>query len=201
MNEQTTETGKKTWKNYYWYYYKWHIFIALALVVTIVICTAQCMAKVDPDCYVLFYADKYYADEILTEVTDEIAKYATDVNGDGKISIMPVNCTFAERNTERRNLARQQAILQMTTDNTSFWVLDASGVSLYYENEGIDIFAVDDSFNCYDNHAVRAKNLEGFKKIESYEGREFYVFARKGKDKTSPNKIATDILEKIEQAK
>ncbi len=110
MKNTSNETGKKTWKNYYWFYYKWHMLAALVLALTIVICTAQCVMKVDPDYYVLFYARNYYTDEALQEVTDELQKYSEDLNGDGKVKVMAVNCTFSDNDTQRINTVRQQAL-------------------------------------------------------------------------------------------
>lgn len=200
MKDTPNETGKKTWKNYYWFYYKWHMLAALVLALTIVICTAQCVMKVDPDYYVLFYAQNYYTDEALQEVTDELQKYSEDLNGDGKVKVMAVNCTFSNNDTQRINTVRQQALLQMTTDNTCFWVMDKSGVELYYNNDDIDIFAKPTGFSQYDSHAENAECLKGFdimKKLN--DDSEFYVFCRKTKTGTEPNKIAADVLQKIKK--
>lgn len=200
MKDAPNETGKKTWKNYYWFYYKWHMLAALVLALTIVICTAQCVMKVDPDYYVLFYAQNYYTDEALQEVTDELQKYSEDLNGDGKVKVMAVNCTFSNNDTQRINTVRQQALLQMTTDNTCFWVMDISGVELYYNNDDIDIFAKPTGFSQYDSHAENAECLKGFdimKKLN--DDSEFYVFCRKSKTGTEPNKIAADVLQKIKK--
>ena len=200
MKDAPNETGKKTWKNYYWFYYKWHMLAALVLALTIVICTAQCVMKVDPDYYVLFYARNYYTDEALQEVTDELQKYSEDLNGDGKVKVMAVNCTFSNNDTQRINTVRQQALLQMTTDNTCFWVMDKSGVELYYNNDDIDIFAKPTGFSQYDSHAENAECLKGFdimKKLN--DDSEFYVFCRKSKTGTEPNKIAADVLQKIKK--
>ncbi len=200
MKDAPNETGKKTWKNYYWFYYKWHMLAALVLALTIVICTAQCVMKVDPDYYVLFYAQNYYTDEALQEVTDELQKYSEDLNGDGKVKVMAVNCTFSNNDTQRINTVRQQALLQMTTDNTCFWVMDKSGVELYYNNDDIDIFAKPTGFSQYDSHAENAECLKGFdimKKLN--DDSEFYVFCRKSKTGTEPNKIAADVLQKIKK--
>ena len=200
MKDTPNETGKKTWKNYYWFYYKWHMLAALVLALTIVICTAQCVMKVDPDYYVLFYAQNYYTDEALQEVTDELQKYSEDLNGDGKVKVMAVNCTFSDNDTQRINTVRQQALLQMTTDNTCFWVMDKSGVELYYNNDDIDIFAKPTGFSQYDSHAENAECLKGFdimKKLN--DDSEFYVFCRKSKTGTEPNKIAADVLQKIKK--
>ncbi len=200
MKDTPNETGKKTWKNYYWFYYKWHMLAALVLVLTIVICTAQCVMKVDPDYYVLFYARNYYTDEALQEVTDELQKYSEDLNGDGKVKVMAVNCTFSDNDTQRINTVRQQALLQMTTDNTCFWVMDKSGVELYYNNDDIDIFAKPTGFSQYDSHAENADRFKGFDIMKKLNGdSEFYVFCRKSKTGTEPNKIAADVLQKIKK--
>lgn len=196
MGEKQQAAGKKTWKNYYWFYYKWHMLAAIVLIATIVICTAQCAMKVDPDYYVLFYCDTYYDDQALAEVTAELEKYSTDINGDGKVKVVAVNCTYSPSDTQLMNQARQQAILQMTTDNTDFWVLNKSGAELYYETEKIDIFATYEPFDEYDSHATAAKNLKAFEKIDTFGENDFYVFCRKEKGSATPKETTAEILEK-----
>ena len=62
--------GTKDWKNYYWYYYKWHMLGGLFLALVIAICTTQCAMKDEPDSYVVFYSDIYVMDQVLDEITD-----------------------------------------------------------------------------------------------------------------------------------
>lgn len=189
--------GTKDWKNYYWFYYKWHILGALFLAATIIICTAQCAMKVEPDYYVLFYSDTYIMDQVLDEVTDKLSKTSEDVNGDGKVHVQAINCSFSPVDSMSKTAAHQRAVLQMQETDACIWVLDDAGVETYYSAENIDLFAQLDSFAEHDKHAANAEELKGFDILADAAGkdRDFYVFCRKDKNgKTS--EIGEKVLNK-----
>ncbi len=191
--------GTRDWKNYYWYYYKWHILGSLALILIIAICTAQCMMKVNPDYYVLFYSDTYISDQALAEVTDSLEEISDDLNGDGKVKVQAINCSFTEDdNPNIRLSAHQQATMQMQTTDACIWVLDEQGVDLYYHNQDIDLFAEHSAFNENDKHSINAKKLDSFKLLDkAAKGRiEFQVFLRKDANgKTS--EVGKEIIDKL----
>ncbi len=188
--------GTKDWKNYYWFYYKWHILGAILLVATIVICTAQCATKVNPDYYILFYSDTYITDQFLDTVTDEIAEFSDDLNGDGEVKVQAVNCSYSPSDMNLRSVALQKAILQMQNTDSCIWVLDDKGVDAYYESEEIDLFAEHECLNEFENHAINAKELKGFSTLSKNAGdMDFYVFCRKdAQGKIS--KVGSDIIYK-----
>lgn len=187
--------GTKDWKNYYWYYYKWHILGILALIIVIVTCTVQCASRVKPDYYVLFFSDTYITDQALEEVTDSLEKSSKDLNGDGKIKVQAVNCSYTEGdNITVRDAAYNQATLQMQSTDACIWVLDKKGVELYYQSDEIDLFTTHSAFDEYDNHSVNAKKLKSFKILyeaaQASGGKDFYVFLRKG------SKIGKEVIDK-----
>ncbi len=176
--------GTKDWKNYYWFYYKWHMLGALFLAVTIIICTAQCASRVNPDYYVLFYSDHYIMEQVLDEVTSELTQFSEDTNGDGKVKVQAVNCSYSSKDAMSKTSAHQKAVLQMQETDACIWVLDDSGVETYYSAENIDLFAQLDLFNEHDKHAINAKALKGFDILSDAAGEDlnFYVFCRKDRD-------------------
>lgn len=175
--------GKKTWKNYYWFYYKWHIFFALFFGIGIAICITQCATKVKPDSYILFNSNIFISDQQLNETADNVEKYIVDINGDDKVELIAINCTYPKGNQTRMAQVNQLAVLQMQSEDTNIWIVDEKGIELYLQNPDIDIFATYDSFDLYDNKAISISKIESLKWLnDNSEGNKYYLIARKGKD-------------------
>ena len=190
--------GTKDWKNYYWFYYKWHMLAALFLAVTIFICTAQCAMRVEPDYYVLFYSDGYIMDTILDEITTELCEFSEDTNGDGKVKVQAINCSYSSKDSMSKTTAHQKAVLQMQETGACIWVLDDSGVETYHSAENVNLFAKLRVFNQLDNHAIKVNELKCFDILGEAAGKDhdYYVFCRKDKDgKTA--EIGEKVINKI----
>ncbi len=182
-DKTTTNSGKKTWKNYYWFYYKWHIFFVLFFGIAIAICTVQCANKVNPDCYVLFNSNIFISDQQLDETADELEKFISDLNGDGEVAITPINCTYPKGNQTRIAQVNQLAVLQLQNPDTHIWIVDKKGIELYLNNPDIDIFAEYKSFDNYNNKALSVELIEPLKWLNNNtENNEYFLLARKESD-------------------
>lgn len=196
-NKSHEVTGKKTLKNYYWFYYKWHIFFTLFFGIAIAICITQCATKIDPDCYILFNSNLFISDQQLNETADDLEKYIDDINGDDKIEIVAVNCTYPKGNQTRMAQVNQLAVLQMQSEDTHIWVVDKKGIELYLQNTDIDIFAQYDKFNLFDNKAISVSESKSLNWLnDNNEGNEYYILARKGADGNITS-VAKQFIENI----
>ena len=182
-NNTPVETGKKTWKNYYWFYYKWHIFFTLFFGIAIAICITQCATKVDPDCYILFNSNIFISDQQLNETADDLEQYIDDINGDEKVELIAINCTYPKGNQTRMTQVNQLAVLQMQSEDTHIWIVDKKGIELYLQNPDIDIFATYDNFDLFDKRAVTVSKIKSLNWLnDNSEGNEYYLLARKDKE-------------------
>ena len=182
-NNTPVETGKKTWKNYYWFYYKWHIFFTLFFGIAIAICVTQCATKVDPDCYILFNSNIFMSDQQLNETADDLEQYIDDINGDEKVELIAINCTYPKGNQTRMTQVNQLAVLQMQSEDTHIWIVDKKGIELYLQNPDIDIFATYDNFDLFDKRAVTVSKIKSLNWLnDNSEGNEYYLLARKDKE-------------------
>ncbi len=182
-NNTPVETGKKTWKNYYWFYYKWHIFFTLFFGIAIAICITQCATKVDPDCYILFNSNIFISDQQLNEAADNLEQYIDDINGDEKVELIAINCTYPKGNQTRMTQVNQLAVLQMQSEDTHIWIVDKKGIELYLQNPDIDIFATYDTFDSFDNRAISVSKIKSLNWLnDNSEGNEYYLLARKDKE-------------------
>lgn len=197
-NDREHYEGKKTWKNYYWFYYKWHMLGALFLIIAIVICTAQCVSRITPDYYVMYYSNVYISDDCLQKISNELEKVSPDFNGDGKVHVQAINCTYPGEDSGIRQSARQQAMLQMQNNDACIWVLDNAGIELYADSDEVDLFAKDKRFSEHGGRAVNTKQISAFKAID--DEHDFYVFCRKdtksGEIFSSADKVISALLKK-----
>jgi len=195
--EKPQVEGKKTWSNYYWFYYKPHIIFGLIFSLMIIVCTAQCASQVKPDCYVVFSTDSYIPDNILTLMTDEMEELIEDQNGDGEIKIQPINCTFNDFDTNGKNTARQQAMLQVQSKEVVLWFLDETALNIYYNSEDLDIYGTNPAFTEYDNHAIKIADTSLQKTLDEFElHEEIFIFCRKN-EKGECNELGEKIALKL----
>ena len=184
--------GTKDWKNYYWFYYKWHILGGLFLAVVIAICTAQCATKANPDTYVIFYSDIYVMDQALEEITDELSQYGKDTNGDEKVEIQAINCTYSLAQPETKGPANQRAIMQMHSTDAPIWIMDEAGVKTFVEESDMDLFVKLDG-EPYFLEASKITASEALSHLVEESGREYYIYFRNTEDKEA-SEMAMDMM-------
>lgn len=197
MKDKETYGIKKTWLNYYWYYYKWHIFFILFFGIGIVLCAVQCATKINPDSYVLFYSNSFSSDQQLNEIAEKMEQYIVDINDDGETLITAINCTYPQGNSTRKSRVSQQALLQIQNADTHIWVLDENGIETYLLNDNIDIFGTHPSFDGYNKMAISADKIPALKDLTN-SGKKYYLLCRKnenGKLTEQAEKILENLIE------
>lgn len=113
--------GFKATVENFWYHYKFHTIVCLLLVITLAVSIAQCSTKTEYD-YKIVVATKSMplTTTQLTALKNELTPYGTDLNGDGQVNILLVDCTMDSNPADyQNNLAKQQklqAILMSDTD-------------------------------------------------------------------------------------
>ena len=71
----------------FWYYYKKHTLIALAVLLVAGYLTAQQLNTPEPDYHIGLISTTPRSDEQLTALTDGFAALGTDLNGDGQVLV------------------------------------------------------------------------------------------------------------------
>lgn len=127
---------KNKLKNF-WYYYKWHTIIALLCAFTIAVSVAQCALKTKYDySLVLVLNDRAVTDKQASLLADGLKSFGEDVNGDGKINVFIMNCSYDENSADKNNVLAIKQKLQMSamgsaecilyiTDDASFEFCDS----------------------------------------------------------------------------
>lgn len=75
--------GVKSFFSNIWYHYKWHILIGLMMLVAVVVATAQCVAKDEPDVTILFIGNADIGED-RNAIMADFGHVVRDVDGDGQ---------------------------------------------------------------------------------------------------------------------
>ncbi len=84
-------TGEKI-KNFF-HYYKFYFLAFIIIFVVLFFLIKQCNDKIDYDYSILINATEYISDDTCKQIEETIKKYCKDVNGDGEIHILILNCS------------------------------------------------------------------------------------------------------------
>lgn len=89
------KTPKEKWDNF-WFQYKWYVVAITAITVVIAILTVQCATRTRYDIEVVFFSYTAVLDEQTEKIADYIEKYTNDLNGDGEVNVLVLNCSFTD---------------------------------------------------------------------------------------------------------
>jgi len=91
-----SETTFKQKLENFWYYYKFHTFVALFLAAVLVFGTVQFFTRKIPDYKVIMYLNEYESVRLADAVESAFEKYAAELAGGAKKIVSVSNCSFRE---------------------------------------------------------------------------------------------------------
>lgn len=95
----------------FWYYNKIKILAALFVIVLFTVCIAQCAQAVNYDYKIVVYLkNTALNDGQLQSVRDYFAKFGQDLNGDGKVNVGTINCTYYSEGDRNMALSVKQKL-------------------------------------------------------------------------------------------
>ena len=133
----------------FWYHYKYYAIACSVIVVTLVVSIAQCSNKTDYDYTVVLATDTVeMTSPQIDTLTSELKKYGKDLNGDGEINFLLVDCTSSKGLSDHQTyIAKQQKlqtalmsntdVMLFITDEERFEWIDNLGNSNFIENTGL----------------------------------------------------------------
>ncbi len=89
------KTPKEKWDNF-WFQYKWYVVAITAITIVISILTVQCATRTRYDIEVVFFSYTAVLDDQTEKIADYIEKYTNDLNGDGEVNVLVLNCSFTD---------------------------------------------------------------------------------------------------------
>lgn len=84
--EEEVRTKRGKWDNF-WYYHKWHVVIGIVVAAVVIGSVVSSLKTVRPDYSVGLISATAYPSDVTDQLGDEIAKYGTDLNHDGKVTV------------------------------------------------------------------------------------------------------------------
>jgi hypothetical protein len=114
----------------FWYHYKFHTLVFLVVFVTLFVSVAQCAAKTDYD-YKIIVATRSMtlSTPQLEAITTELKQYGEDLNGNGSVDILLIDCTMDNSQSDYQTaLGKQQRLqtLLMADAETMLFLVDES---------------------------------------------------------------------------
>jgi hypothetical protein len=188
-----SEQFKKKWENY-WYYYKWHTFAGIFVLIIMLVTITQCASNVQPDITVMLVSK---TSPILTTTTDSIqndlAQYVTDLNKDGKKTVNFISIDFSSTDPTMLEAEQTKFMGELQTTDSFIFLIDASAYS-EYSKQGIFAKVKDIIPNAptVDDYRIPVSNLAAFKN-KSYDAylKNYYFVIRQYNgtflDKTANN--------------
>ncbi len=105
----------------FWYHYKFHTIVVLVIVITLAVSITQCSTKTDYDYKIIIAENKVQLTSMQLDLMQkELAKYGEDLNGDGAVNVLLVDCTMGNSSTTQQEyMAKQQRLQTMIMSDTS----------------------------------------------------------------------------------
>lgn len=97
----------------FWYHYKYHTIVFLIVISTLAVSITQCATKTDYD-YKIVVATRSVtlSTPQLNAITNELKGYGEDLNQDGEVNILLVDCTLDGNRSDYQTLLGKQQKLQ-----------------------------------------------------------------------------------------
>ena len=120
----------------FWFHYKTTLIVSVILFAVLTVFVVQCVQKVDSDLDIVYFS---YTTPMDSEVT-EIAKYfeaqIDDLNGDGKVKVNVINCSFNPKTVtfEYRNTMLQKVQTALSANSKAMLYITDSESIEYFNN-------------------------------------------------------------------
>lgn len=80
------QTQKSKWENF-WYYHKWHVVAGVFILLLILFTVYDFQSREKPDYEIGLITQESYHTDVTDALEAQLAKYGTDLNGDGKVTV------------------------------------------------------------------------------------------------------------------
>ncbi len=135
---------KAKWENF-WYHYKYFFLSGVALFIALVISVVQCSVKETYDYYFVVVSDSIeLAPSQINALKAELMPYGEDIDGDGKVSVSLIDCTFNKNASSYQVIMAKKQKLQsviMNEEEALVFITEKSCFEWIDEEIGKDFFA------------------------------------------------------------
>lgn len=104
------KTPKEKLQNY-WYHFKWHTIAGVLLIAILSVLIVQCASRQNYDFITVVYTHTPIESGRMEKIEEYLERFGEDIDGDGKVSIEVVNCSFAD--TQSNSMTNQAAVAKV----------------------------------------------------------------------------------------
>lgn len=176
----------KEWREYFWYYYKWHTIITVIAVIIAAVTIVQCVNRPKYDMSMIYAGHMNYSEEETEKLREIISEYITDIDGNGENSIYFQTLMFSDSagNEEYDYAIQSKLDLTFMDDCTFIYFMDEIEAMLYIQRDSID--------ETFENTDIYAENT-GTEILRAEDGTG-YAVSLKDSDILKENNIYCDDL-------
>jgi hypothetical protein len=193
------ETPKSKWKNY-WFYYKWHTYASIFIIIVLAVSIRSCVTKINPDISVMFISSVSLEEADTKLIENELAKYVEDYTKNGKNEVSVNNIYFSKNAGEEQiSMAmRQKFIAELAAGDTVLYITDKASIEEFTKNNVLGkINDIEGAITEYDSTLIKLDIQKLFPNLSDYAPKELYIGVRNYDPKT----ISKAASIKIQKAK
>lgn len=129
----------------FWYHDKKVVIVSLLMVFVITVMTVQCATQEKADLKIVLFTYSPVMDEYSKKMGDYFEKYCDDINGDGKVVVKVINCSFDAKNDTRSYRKTKIIRLEQTItseESAMLYITDSRSITHFdtYKSQGIPFF-------------------------------------------------------------
>lgn len=125
------KTPKEKLQNF-WYHFKWHTIGGIALIAVVAVMVVQCASREKYDFITVVYTHTALESGRMEKIEEYIEQYAEDIDGDGKVSVEVVDCSFddtqSNSQTNQAAIAKIQAMIA-AEPKAVLYIVDEKGLN------------------------------------------------------------------------
>ncbi len=125
------KTPKEKLQNYC-YHFKWHTIGAVLLTAVLAVMVTQCLSREKYDFITIVYTHSPIESGRIEKMEEYLEQYAEDIDGDGKVSVEVVDCSFIDTNTNSQTnqaaMAKIQAMIA-AEPKAVLYIVDKKGMN------------------------------------------------------------------------
>ena len=126
----------------YWFHFKWHTLGTIFCFIALVVLIRQCASRTDWDMQVVYFTYTPVLDQQTELVADYLEGISNDINGDGEVNILVINCSMPTDSTSvqysKTVLSKLQALIAAEPE-AMLYITDSESVS-YFDAEALNQF-------------------------------------------------------------
>lgn len=126
------KTFKEKRENF-WFQYKWQVIAIAFITIVLAVLITQCANKTEYDLEVMYFSYEPVLEQHTDAVADYLEKFTDDINGDGEVNVLVINCSFNEKGDyQYRNsvLSKVQATIA-ANEKTLLFITDGKSVEYF----------------------------------------------------------------------